>query len=161
MPPSVLALPPRARTILAGFRLRANRMASPKPRLEAFSGSSFPSGQEPEAAGVGDLDDGGDAVERDACLDVLAGGPGDGVAAPGEAGGDGGVDAAVTSVRQRKQLAVDRSGPAGGIGGGAEPGCQGVRHFAGGEAAFELVGCDEGPHGFRGGGVVPCQTVSE
>ena len=45
MPPSVLALPPNASTILAGLRLRANRTASPKPRLEAFSGSSFPSGR--------------------------------------------------------------------------------------------------------------------
>ena len=110
--------------------------------------------QEPEAAGVGDLDDGGVAVERDDCLDVLAGGPGDRVAAPGEAGGDGGIDAAVTAVRQRKQFALDRPGPAGGIGCGAEPRGQCGRHLAGGEAAFELVGCDEGPHGFRGGGVV-------
>ena len=47
MPPSVLALPPRARTILAGLRLRANRTASPKPRLEALSGSRVPPGRSP------------------------------------------------------------------------------------------------------------------
>ena len=31
----------------AGFRLRANRMASPKPRLEAPNGSSCPPGSSP------------------------------------------------------------------------------------------------------------------
>src|SRR6478672_3947468 len=45
MPPSVLALPPSARTILAGLRLRANSIASPKPRLEALKGSSWPAGR--------------------------------------------------------------------------------------------------------------------
>ena len=67
-------------------------------------------GQERQAAGVGDLDDGGGAVERDAGLDGPAGGSGDGVAAAGEAGGDGGVHAAVPSVGQGKQFAVDRPG---------------------------------------------------
>ena len=151
MPPSVLALPPSARTILAGFRLRANRIASPKPRLEAAKRFQLARRQERQAAGVGDLDDGGGAVERDAGRDGLAGGPGDSVAVPGEAGGDGGVHTAVPAVGQGKQLAVDRSGPAGGAGSGAEPCGQGIGHLAGREAAFELVRCDEGPHGFRGG----------
>src|SRR6478735_1272624 len=44
MPPSVLELPPRASTTRSGLRPRANRTASPKPRLEAFSGSRLPSG---------------------------------------------------------------------------------------------------------------------
>ena len=83
MPPSVLALPPSARTILAGLRLRANRTASPKPRLEASKRFQLARRQERQAAGVGDLDDGGGAVERDAGLDGLAGGPGDRVACAG------------------------------------------------------------------------------
>ena len=114
-------------------------MASPKPRLEASSGSSCPARQEPEAAGVGHLDDRGDAVERDAGPDVLAGGPGDGVAAPGEAGGDGGVHTAVTPVRQGKQFAVDRLRIRSGSGRGAEARRQGVGYLGGGEAAFEFV----------------------
>ena len=138
MPPSVLALPPRARTILAGFRLRANRTASPKPAAGGAQRFQRPPGRSAEAAGVGDLDDGGGAVERDAGLDGLAGGPGDGVAVPGEAGGDGGVHAAVPSVGQGKQLAVDRPAlPVDRL--RPEPCGQGVGYLAGGEAAFELV----------------------
>jgi len=58
-----------------------------------FQRGKFPAGQSVQAAGVGDLDDGGGAVERGDGGALVAGGPGDGDADAAEPGLDGGLDA--------------------------------------------------------------------
>ena len=86
--------------------------------------------QERQAAGIGDLDDGGFTVEGDARLNRLAGGACHRVAAAGEARGDGGVDAAVAAVCQGKQFAPDRPGRAGHTRGGTKSCSQCLRYLA-------------------------------
>ncbi|BAS15914.1 hypothetical protein AHiyo8_42170 [Arthrobacter sp. Hiyo8] len=116
---------------------KENRLA--KASARRIKRQEPPVRQQSQTASIRHLHNSSDAVERDARLDGLSGRPRDHQSVAGEPRGDGGIHAAVTSVRQRQQLALHRSG-------GTEPCCQGVRHLAGGEAAFELVGRDEDAH---------------
>jgi len=103
-----------------------------------FQRGKFPAGQSVQAAGVGDLDDGGGAVERGDGGALVAGGPGDGDADAAEPGLDGGLDAAVSAVGERQSGELDP--PFG------EPIAQVLDHLGGGEAALEFVRCEEDLH---------------
>ena len=104
-PPSVLADPPRARTIRLGLRRSSDDDGLAHARLVAVQRGECAAGQGVQAAGVGDLDDGGGAVERgDGVVAFVAGGRGDGDRDAAEPGVDGGL----RRCRRRRRRAAAR-----------------------------------------------------
>ena len=137
MPPSVLALPPRASTIRRGRVVSGEGDGVSEAAAGGIQGLQRPAGQECEPQVLATSTTA--VAPSNAMLAWrVAGGPAT-VTVRGEAGGDGGVDAAVAAVGEGQEFAVDRPGRL-----AREAVCQGVRDLGGGEAAFELVGGDEG-----------------
>ena len=137
-PPSVLAEPPSASTIRWGPRRSSEMMAWPRPWLVASSGASFPSGRvcRPQVLATSMT-----AVVPSNAADggmLVAGRVGDGDPDAAESGCDGGFDAAVAAVGEGQSGADD---PAFG-----ESRAEVVDHLGGGEAALELVRCQENLH---------------
>ena len=98
-------------------------------------------GQGVQPAGVGDFDDGGDPVEGDRGRVAFPGGGGHVDLDGPEACRDRGGHAAVAAVGQRQPVVVDAAL--------LQPAAQVVDHLGSGEAALELVGCDEDVHRVR------------